>query len=181
MNIIFLAVIFILAFNYEYAEASSINERVGVVKAKGNLLCFITSNRKVNVGSISVVFLTSPQKLVNSAIAQINDRKCADTSNGISGRHRLSLGYNSTHHDVPAIGILDASDRLRQVGNEVVGDLDGDGINEFFRSCASLEGIHLTIWSSQAITGILRWHQYYYVGYDLEPTCSKLEMPTPTP
>lgn len=153
-----------------------------MVEPKGDLLCFITSDRKVNVGSkVSIVFPTSPQKLVNSAIAAIDDRECADASkSGISGRfHRLSVRYNFTQPDLPAIGILDATIRLRQVGTEVVGDLDGDGIKELFRSCASFEGIHLTIWSSQAITGIRRWHQYYYLGYDLEPTCSKLEVATP--
>ncbi|HEY1225863.1 MAG TPA: hypothetical protein VGF26_00950, partial [Ramlibacter sp.] len=37
-----------------------------------------------------------------------------------------------------------------------------------FRDCAGMESIHLTAWrGTQRI-----WHGYYYVAYDLEPTCT---------
>lgn len=40
-----------------------------------------------------------------------------------------------------------------------------------FRSCTSMEGIHFTIWRGEALTGKRLWHDYYYLGYDTEPTC----------
>ena len=50
------------------------------------------------------------------------------------------------------------------------------GSNEFsFRSCTSMEGIHFTIWSGEALTGKRLWHAYYYLGYDTEPTCKEAE------
>ncbi len=36
-----------------------------------------------------------------------------------------------------------------------------------FRSCASTEGIHFTVWQGERRV----WHQYYYLGYDIEPNC----------
>jgi len=39
------------------------------------------------------------------------------------------------------------------------------------RSCASSEGLHLTLWSGVPLQSERLWHQYYYLGYDVEPTC----------
>jgi phage terminase large subunit-like protein len=55
-------------------------------------------------------------------------------------------------------------------------DLDGDGQREFFRSCTSVEGVHLTVWSGAPLTGQRRWHAYHYVGYDMVPSCTPAEI-----
>jgi hypothetical protein len=44
------------------------------------------------------------------------------------------------------------------------------------RSCSSSEGVHLTVWSSTPLTSRRLWHQYYYLGYDVEPTCTDQEV-----
>ena len=180
MNRIFLvAVSFIFALNTQYARASSFDKRISVVEAKGNLVCMIIWEQNVKVGSkVSLVFPTNPQKLVSSVVEAIAEKECAGASkSGIPGRfYQLSVQYNPTQLNWPAIGILDASSRLRRAGSKVVGDLDNDEIKESFRSCASHEGLHLTVWSGQQITGTRRWHRYYYLGYDTEPTCTKLEV-----
>ncbi len=56
-------------------------------------------------------------------------------------------------------------------------DLDGDGVPERFRACASSEGVHLTIGSGAR----LRWHRYFYLGYDVEPDCSDADIHDPAP
>ena len=58
----------------------------------------------------------------------------------------------------------------------VAADIDGDGQREFFRSCTSVEGVHLTVWSGAPLTGQRRWHAYHYVGYDLVPSCTPAEI-----
>ena len=40
------------------------------------------------------------------------------------------------------------------------------------RSCASTEGLHLTLWSGVPLKSQRLWHQYYYAGYDTQPTCT---------
>ena len=57
----------------------------------------------------------------------------------------------------------------------MIGDLDSDGIEESFRSCAT-EELHLTVWSDRSLTGIRKWHSYYHLGYDVEPTCTESEV-----
>ena len=51
-------------------------------------------------------------------------------------------------------------------------DLDGDGVAEAFTSCASSEGLHLSIWSGKPRQGTPRWHRYVYLAYDLDPNCT---------
>ena len=44
-----------------------------------------------------------------------------------------------------------------------------------FRSCTSMEGMHFTIWRGEPLTGKRLWHDYYYLGYDTEPTCKDVD------
>jgi len=39
------------------------------------------------------------------------------------------------------------------------------------RGCTSSEGVHLTLWAGEALRSERLWHKYYYLGYDVEPTC----------
>ncbi|UCF40916.1 MAG: hypothetical protein JSW43_00805 [Gemmatimonadota bacterium] len=55
-------------------------------------------------------------------------------------------------------------------------DVDGDGAIEEFRTCASSEGLHLTVWPGAEMTGTRLWHRYFYLGYDVEPDCSDAEV-----
>ncbi len=51
-------------------------------------------------------------------------------------------------------------------------DIDGDGRPETFRSCASGEGLHMTVWSGEPLASARLWHAYVYLGYDTEPDCT---------
>ncbi|HEX9108921.1 MAG TPA: hypothetical protein VF832_16860, partial [Longimicrobiales bacterium] len=52
---------------------------------------------------------------------------------------------------------------------------------ERFRACTSMEGVHLTIWSGPPLRGRLRWHRYFYLGYDVEPSCTAADGREPAP
>src|SRR5262245_35213730 len=52
-------------------------------------------------------------------------------------------------------------------------DLDGNGTPEGFRSCASGEGLHLTVWYAEPLTTARLWHGYVYLGYDTESDCDE--------
>jgi hypothetical protein len=60
---------------------------------------------------------------------------------------------------------------VRIVAGRAEADLDRDGVPEHFQSCASREGLHATVWSGEPNQRPSRWSRYYYLGYDLEPTC----------
>ncbi|HMF88483.1 MAG TPA: hypothetical protein VK575_10410, partial [Gemmatimonadaceae bacterium] len=44
-----------------------------------------------------------------------------------------------------------------------------------FRFCASTEGLHATAWAGTPLASSRRWHAYYYLGYDVDPTCTEAE------
>jgi hypothetical protein len=50
-------------------------------------------------------------------------------------------------------------------------DVDRNGDPDTYRSCTSSEGVHLTVWSGEALRSRRLWHYYYYLGYDTEPNC----------
>lgn len=54
-------------------------------------------------------------------------------------------------------------------------DIDRDGKHESYRVCTSTEGVHLTVWSGEVVENKRLWHDYYYLGYDLIPTCTERE------
>jgi hypothetical protein len=68
--------------------------------------------------------------------------------------------------------VFGSASRFVKRGDSVTADVDGDGTPESFRSCASSEGLHLTVWSGKPLEGKLRWHEYYYLGYDVEADCT---------
>ena len=80
-----------------------------------------------------------------------------------------------------SIAIVGAHERPVLRGGLASADLDGDGTPERFRACTSAEGVHLTIWSGRPPTERLRWHRYYYLGYDVEPSCTAAEVRDPVP
>jgi hypothetical protein len=50
-------------------------------------------------------------------------------------------------------------------------DLDGNGTPEGFRTCASGEGLHMTVWYGEPLSTARLWHGYFYLGYDTEADC----------
>ena len=55
------------------------------------------------------------------------------------------------------------------------GDLEGDGVKEIARFCASREGVHLTLWRRRWPWAMKRLAHYYYplpIPPEWEPTCT---------
>lgn len=64
--------------------------------------------------------------------------------------------------------------RLRKMPGGFTAELDGRAPREHLHICATYEGLNLTIWSGPPFTGRRRTHGYYYLGYDVDPTCADL-------
>ena len=69
------------------------------------------------------------------------------------------------------IGIVEPSTPPAIVNGQARIDLSRDGQSEVFSSCATSEGIKFAVWNAKAYEGEPRWSGYYYLGYDLQPTC----------
>jgi hypothetical protein len=71
-----------------------------------------------------------------------------------------------------AIGIVGSSPRLSVADDSVVGDIDADGQLEVIGSCNTSEGINFYVSAEIKDIDRPRWIDYYYLGYDIMPTCS---------
>jgi len=68
--------------------------------------------------------------------------------------------------------ILDPPVSMTVANGRVEADLDGDGVAESFRVCNSAENVHFLTWTGAPAQGRPRWRGMYYVGYDMNPTCT---------
>jgi hypothetical protein len=131
---------------------------VGVAVEKDGRVCLEIRNRSLAPGAAIALMSASA-----SASAQVEqpDSSCPN-GNPVDAefeRYRLRLTEGTLAPSVPTIAV---------VGRPSARDT--------YRSCTSSEGVHLTIWSGKPPASERRWHQYYYVGYDLEPDCTPAEI-----
>jgi hypothetical protein len=109
-------------------------------------------------------------------------RSCssAEVDDSSDFRHyEIRLANGSLSDFMPVIAISGFAGAFARDGDLMTADLDRDGRPEFFRSCTSTEGIHFTIWSGKPLGGTLRWHRYFYLGYDVMPTCAPADVKSP--
>src|SRR5262245_566274 len=62
---------------------------------------------------------------------------------------------------------------LKILRNEVSGRSNHD--ETIFRSCTSMEGLHFFVWARNGLKARKVWHRYYYLGYDVEPSCNEAD------
>ena len=91
----------------------------------------------------------------------------------IPGPYYLARGATPTVADSGTVWVA-LSGRLgtRRVGSgAIVVQLGTPYANAQVRSCTSREGVHLTVWAGTPLKSQRLWHAYYYLGYDVEPSC----------
>ncbi len=118
--------------------------------------------------------MTSPPQTESDTRVVEADASCPNTNTGLQS-YDVSPDIAGLAPEMPAIAVVGFPGKFNRQGDLITADLDGDGQGEFFRSCTSTEGVHFTVWSGKPLDGKVRWHEYYYLGYDVEPTCTPKE------
>lgn len=96
-----------------------------------------------------------------------------DGENNDTARYKLAIvGDDALPAGAVGLGIVGAADRCGVSDSVVSCDLESGGPPQFFRTCASREGLHFSVWSGKPLDGARRWHAYYYLGYDINPDCT---------
>jgi hypothetical protein len=154
------------------------SSHVGVAIQKSGTTCLYIRNAELATGSrLSLVQLSVPQKVKDAKVERPDVEGCHSID---AGDHNLRSYVIQVEGDepppnTPTIAVYGFEGAFQSNGGYISGDIDGDGRPEFFRFCTSSEGVHLTVWSKDALKGTRRWHQYYYLGYDVEPNCTPAE------
>jgi len=171
--------IFALGCGEAEAKAFNFQSKVGVVDVNSsNDMCLTIPN--ANLADGDRVRIVSPHKPQALAVAIIQKKvlgSCSQNPDTSPTDSFYSLRVVSGRLEPGGVGVAVIGARVNfKVANGLAYvDLNGDGRKEYFRACTSQEGLHLTIWSGKPLRGVRRWHWYYYLGYDVEPSCTSRE------
>lgn len=162
------------------AKAFDLRSQVGVVDTRSRAeVCFTIPNANLVEGSeVRIVSPYKPQSVATAVVERKLSASCSrnpDTSPE-DVFYSLKLISGKVEPESVGIGVVDAGRDFRVANDLASIDLNRDGRREYFRVCTSQEGLHLTIWSGKPLRGTRMWHWYYYLGYDVEPSCSRREV-----
>jgi len=151
---------------------------IGIAVEKASHSCLYISNAALSPGQrVQLVAASTPQATGEAEIVGKGDEACQDPGQEQPGVSRYSLKVTGgiLRRGGPAFAIAHFSHPLKSTEDGVTADLEDDGQLEYFRTCTSSEGVHLTIWKGTPFRGIRTWHTYYYLGYDVTPNCTDSE------
>lgn len=159
--------------------------RVGVAVSTGGRTCVAIQNPHIAVNiPVTLVSPIAPQTFAQGQITGTSPTPCPinkEVNPSFSSYDiRLASGA-SVQKLTPLIAIAGTSAPFSISNNSVQADLDQNGKTETFRACSGNDGIHLTIWFGQPLTGVLLWHGYNYDpgGTTLAPACTGKETSNP--
>ena len=153
---------------------SRLDKNVGIVNSTAdNTVCLAIRNKGLKKGQkLTIIFPDKPQTTAKATVQRKLTSSCSseiDVSIGLTF-YRLAM----PSQDLPWIGFgLASAPRATVYKGRARADVAADSRPEFFRSCTSMEGVHLTIWSGKPLKSTRLWHRYYYLGYDTEPSCNR--------
>jgi hypothetical protein len=143
--------------------------RIGVAASKSDQVCVAMPGSPLAPGTI--VTLINPTRPQSVKVVTIDGvAECAALAGAlISGPYYSVPPFDSE----PTVWIaVPGQPATRRISPGVVAVmLSAQQIEAQFRVCTSTEGVHLTVWSGDPLQSRRLWHQYFYLGYDVEPSC----------
>ncbi len=170
------------------SPASRYAPLVGVVfTQKDGLQCLETQRADLTKGT-PVIIVTpggpgEPQSLIK---AEVVGPSCGDNGTqtaSIDGsqpqaRYALKL-LQSDQAAAFGFGIIGKRVALREKNGTVQAKFGLEKKPAHFSQCTSKEGIHLNLWTGLPLKEKSRWHAYYHLGFDVEPSCTDKETGNP--
>ena len=159
-----------------HAAAFAFNERIGWLHGP----CLAISNPGLARGTaVTLVIAGEPQKVEQTRIQERTES--ATTCQALlEGRAKMNakpgisfyaLEPGSVAPTDMGVGLVSPPATPAVVNGLARVDLDQDGHSEVFSSCATTEGIKFAVWNDKAFQGESRWSGYYYLDYEMKPTC----------
>jgi hypothetical protein len=168
-----------LAGPHAYAGSFDFAHNVGlaVVDDKG-AACLAINNKGIAPGtSLTLVRLDEEPTIYPATIGKQLPSPCQSALQAdVAGiYYRLHVLSNLQLKPGPYFAVLSPASQFKIRGKEVVAALDGIPELVSFRVCTSNEGLHFTLWQGKPLVGKRVWHRYFYLGYDVEPSCKRLD------
>jgi hypothetical protein len=157
-------------------------DRVGIVEvSEGDTGCLTIPTSTLQSGDdIAIVRLQNPQSYFLSHVrAKLASRCSRDPDEDPNAStYSIELAQGRIQAGEVGIGITKFKGPFRILDGLVRGDLEKNGVPDSFRVGTSMEGLHLTVWHGEPLNSPLRWHEYYYLGYDVVPSCTNADAPS---
>lgn len=161
----------------------TLSSHLGLAIQKQGSACLYTHNADLSAGSpLMLVLLSPPQSTIRADVVKpASTETCPtiDASDATLTAYEIRPLEAGLVPSTPAIAVSGPAIQFQKNGDYMTADINQDGHVEYFRFCASAEGLHLTVWSGKPLQGKPKWHQYYYLGYDVESNCKPSETQGP--
>jgi hypothetical protein len=157
-----------------FAKAFDYKNQIGIVSTTdAGQLCLTLPNPSLSAGMpIAIITLDVPQKILKAKIAGKMAKVCEEHSLMESVvSYRVQAG--APPGGMLGIGVVGFSGKFVLRDSKAFADLNDNGIEDSFHSCAGSEGVHLTVWDGEP----LKWHDYHYLGFDVESDCTQANFP----
>jgi hypothetical protein len=148
---------------------------IGLVAASQEKhFCLSINNGKLKPGqALTIVWLPISDIRQTAEIRSATVRKSrtgsCDAVNSVGGAAAYDLDGGKLDTEKIYIAIVGSHADLRIFHGVVEGKLDSRSVS--FRACSGMEGLHFSVWTGGALKERQAWHRYFYLGYDVEPTC----------
>ena len=163
----------LLAFLFSSFSCFASEEKFGIVTSQNGILCASFGEKPPPIGSaITILETQSPQYFFVGKLDSENESCKALEKANVFGPYFIVTTERNVADPFIGIAVL-SKNSLSVVNNEVIlNSAQSEGkIN--FKSCTSNEGLHFSSWLGQPPKGKQLWRAYYYLGYDVEPSCQE--------
>ena len=146
--------------------------------SSGLFLCFATDSALAPGTPVTVVFTGIPQHFAAGRLAARKRLPCIPPSRTPpidSMQYVVEIPRDTLDRRGVPIVILGGVPTPEQRGDTVTIAIDRGRPPVRFGVCAGTEGLHTTAWAGPPLLSLRVWHAYYYLGYDVDPTCSEAE------
>ena len=162
------------------AAPPGLSVRIGIAVRHGATLCFSVPDAGLaGATRVALIAPTQPQAIARAVIVG-RGPGCAGWRNPAAAGYRLRLTGGRAANGLVLFGIVGAA-RVVDRDGQVSARLAPAGRWLRFRSCASVDGVHLTIWRGVPLAGARLWHAYYYLNQDLVADCTEQDTADPPP
>ncbi|MBV8832856.1 MAG: hypothetical protein JO217_00070 [Acidobacteriaceae bacterium] len=168
------------------AKPPAYSARIGLGVSTKERTCMAIQNANVPANTaVTLIAPTIPQTFTNAEVTSTSQTACPVTENVDPSVTNYDLQVqNKTVLTklVPFVAVVAPPANFRTgPNNDVLADIDGSGKSESFRACSAANGLHLTVWLGQPLSGTLLWHGFYYQPENTipAPACSPKETIAP--
>ena len=137
--------------------ATAWSTRIGVAVQKDGGVCLSIRNSSLKPGDrLSLIDTSKPESTIDAEVVAKAGSACPGITDHAESGYQLKINRGQAPDFLPLIAVAGGRVAPKQK----------------FRSCTSAEGVHLTMWQGKPLHSPRLWHEYYYLGMDVEANCT---------